>query len=103
MPAVQRNGDKNAGDGVATGGVASVRVNNQPIMIPAQPVSAHPPYGRSLFGRRRKTVHNDGSQKTAGGVASVRAGNKPVVVTTDADTCGHARVGGSPNVFVGGR
>jgi hypothetical protein len=26
-----------------------------------------------------------------------------VVVTTDADTCGHARVGGSPDVFAGGR
>ena len=99
MPAVQRNSDKNAGDGVASGGVASVRVNNLAIMIPAQAVSAHPPYGN----KGAKTVHNDGSQKTAGGVASVRAGNKPVVVTTNADTCGHARVGGSPNVFVGGR
>ena len=99
MPAVQRKGDKNAGDGVASGGVASVRVNNQPIMIPAQEVSAHPPYGR----RGRATVHNDGSQKTAGGVASVRAGGKPVVVTDDKDTCGHARVGGSPDVFAGGR
>jgi uncharacterized Zn-binding protein involved in type VI secretion len=99
MPAVQRNGDKNAGDGVASGGVASVRVNNQPIMIPAQAVSAHPPYGN----KGAKTVHNDGTQKTAGGVASVRAGGKPVVVTGDKDTCSHARVGGSPNVFAGGR
>jgi len=99
MPAVQRNGDKNDGDGVASGGVASVRVNNQPIMIPAQAVSAHPPYGR----RGAKTVHNDGTQKTAGGVPTVRAGGKPVVVTGNADTCGHARAGGSPNVFAGGR
>jgi hypothetical protein len=36
-------------------------------------------------------------------VSSVRAGGKPVVVTGNADTCGHARVGGSPNVFAGGR
>lgn len=99
MPAAQRRGDLNAGDGAAQGGVDSVRVNNLPIMIPAQPVTAHPPYGK----KGAKTVHNDGSQKTAGGVASVRAGNKPVVVTTNADTCGHARVGGSPDVFVGGR
>ena len=99
MPAVQRKGDRNAGNGVASGGVASVRVNNEPIMIPAQAVSAHPPYGR----RGRSTSHNDGSQKTAGGVASVRAGGKSVVVTGNADTCGHARVGGSPNVFAGGR
>ena len=99
MPAVQRQGDKNDGTGEATGGVASVRVNNKPIMIPAQAVTAHPPYGR----KGRKTVHNDGSQKTAGGVATVRAGGKPVVVTGNADTCGHSRVGGSPNVFAGGQ
>lgn len=99
MPAAQRRGDSNAGGGAAQGGVASVRVNNLPIMIPAQAVTAHPPYGR----RGRKTVHNDGSQVTAGGVASVRAGGKPVVVTGNTDSCGHARVGGSPDVFVGGR
>ena len=99
MPAAQRRGDENAGTGKATGGVASVRVNNLPIMIPAQAVTAHPPYGK----KGAKTAHNDGTQKTAGGVASVRAGGKPVVVTTNEDTCGHARVGGSPDVFVGGR
>lgn len=99
MPAVQRQGDKNDGDGVAGGGVASVRVNNKLIMIPAQEVSAHLPYGDN----GAKTLHNDGTQKTAGGVASVRAGGKPVVVTGNKDTCGHSRVGGSPNVFAGGR
>lgn len=99
MPAVQRDGDKNDGDGVASGGVASVRVNNKPIMIPDQAVSAHPPYGR----RGAATVHNNGTQKTAGGVATIRAGGKPVVVTGSADTCGHSRAGGSPNVFAGGR
>ena len=99
MPAVQRNGDLNDGKGVASGGVASVRVNNKLIMIPAQAVSAHAPYGNN----GAKTVHNNGTQKTAGGVASVRAGGKSVVVTKDKDTCGHSRVGGSPNVFAGGR
>ena len=99
MPAVQRQGDKNDGTGEAAGGVASVRVNNKPIMIPAQAVSAHPPYGK----RNAATVHNDGTQKTAGGVKSVRAGGEPVVVKGDEDTCGHVRAGGSPNVFAGGR
>lgn len=99
MPAVQRQGDKNDGTGEATGGVASVRVNNKPIMVPAQAVTAHPPYGK----KGEKTIHNNGSQKTAGGVATVRAGGKSVVVTGNTDTCGHSRVGGSPNVFAGGR
>ena len=99
MPAVQRRGDKNNGTDAATGGVASVRVNNLPIMIPGQAVTAHPPYG----GEGAETIHNDGTQKTAGGVASVRAGGKSVVVTGNKDTCGHLRAGGSPNVFAGGR
>lgn len=97
MPAAQRNGDSNAGGGVAQGGVASVRVNGRAIMIPAQPVTPHPPYGR----RGSRTIHNNGSQQTAGGVTSVRAGGQPVVVTGDSDTCGHPRAGGSDDVRVG--
>jgi hypothetical protein len=96
MPAVQRNGDANDGGGVAQGGVASVRVNNIAVMIPNQTVTAHPPYPR-----RGRNEHNNGSQLTAGGVASVRAGGSPVVVTGNADTCGHARAGGSSNVRAG--
>jgi len=97
MPAAQRDGDLNAGGGAAQGGVPSVRVNNIAVMIPEQSVTAHPPYPK-----KGRNGHNNGSQKTAGGVSSVRAGNKPIVVTGDADTCGHARVGGSPDVKVGG-
>lgn len=97
MPAAQRNGDSNAGGGVAQGGVPSVRVNGLAVMIPAQPVTPHPPYGR----RGSRTIHNNGSQVTAGGVGSVRAAGQPIVVTGDADTCGHPRQGGSPDVRVG--
>jgi len=97
MPSAQRDGDSNAGGGVAQGGVPSVRVNGRAVMIPAQSVTPHPPYGR----KGRRTPHNNGSQVTAGGVASVRAGGQPVVVTGDNDTCGHPRTGGSPNVRVG--
>jgi uncharacterized Zn-binding protein involved in type VI secretion len=97
MPAVQRQGDSNAGGGIANGGVASVKVNGRPIMIPGQPVTPHPPYGR----RRRRTSHNNGSQVTAGGIPTVRAGGQPVVVTSNADSCGHPRSGGSNNVRAG--
>ena len=97
MPAVQRQGDSNSGGGVATGGVDSVRVNGRPIMIPNQPVTPHPPYGR----RGSRTIHNNGSQMTAGGNPTVKAAGQPVVVTSDSDTCGHARAGGSENVRVG--
>jgi uncharacterized Zn-binding protein involved in type VI secretion len=96
MPAVQRNGDSNAGGGVANGGVASVKVNGRPIMIPGQSVTPHPPYPR-----RGRNAHNNGSTVTGGGVSTVSAGGQPVVVTGDADSCGHPRSGGSDNVRAG--
>jgi uncharacterized Zn-binding protein involved in type VI secretion len=96
MPAVQRDGDSNAGGGVAQGGVSSVRINGRSVMIPGQSVTPHPPYPR-----RGRNEHNNGGQATAGGVSSVRAGGKPIVVTGNADTCGHARAGGSPDVRIG--
>ena len=33
--------------------------------------------------------------------ASVKAGGRPINVTGNADTCGHARTGGSENVRIG--
>ena len=96
MPAVQRDGDSNAGGGVAQGGESSVRINGRPVMIPGQSVTPHPPYPR-----KGRNEHNNGGQATAGGVGSVRAGGKPVVVTGNADTCGHARTGGSSDVRAG--
>lgn len=96
MPAVQRNGDSNAGGGVAQGGVTSVRINGLPVMIPGQSVTPHPPYPR-----KGRNEHNNGSQATAGGNGSVRAGGQPIVVTGNTDTCGHPRAGGSPDVRIG--
>ncbi len=96
MPAVQRDGDANAGGGVAQGGESSVRINGRSVMIPGQSVTPHPPYPR-----RGRNEHNNGGQATAGGVSSVRAAGKPIVVTGNADTCGHARAGGSPDVRIG--
>ncbi len=96
MPAAQRDGDSNAGGGVAQGGVPSVRINGRPAMIPGQSVTPHPPYPK-----KGRNEHNNGGQATAGGDSSVRVGGQPIVVTGNTDTCGHARVGGSPDVRVG--
>jgi len=93
MPQAQRNGDANAGGGVAQGGEPSVRINGLPAMTPGQSVTAHPPYPR-----RGRNTHNNGSQATAGGSATVRVGGAPLVRTGDVDTCGHARAGGSSDV-----
>jgi uncharacterized Zn-binding protein involved in type VI secretion len=86
MPAVQRVGDADSGGGVITSGVGSVRVNGIPVSVNGSSVSTH--------ARRHRPV-------TAGGVSSVRAGGIPINVTGNADTCGHARTGGSSNVSVG--
>lgn len=83
MKNVHRQGDRNTGGGIAQRGVNSVIVNNKPIVVNGTPVSGHP--------RRHQPV-------TANGLSKVVAGNKPVNVLGNADTCGHSRSGGSPNV-----
>lgn len=88
MPAVQRVGDVDSGGGVITGGVGSVRVNGIPVSVDGSGVSPH----------ARKNSHRP---VTAGGVGSVMAGGSPVNVAGNADTCGHARTGGSSNVSAG--
>ena len=95
MPAVQRQGDTNTEGGAATSGVTSVRVNGKPIVVNGTSVSAHAP-------QKPPTAHAPhAAAGTAGGSGTVRAGGKPVVRTGDVDTCGHARVGGSPDVRAG--
>lgn len=88
MPAVQRVGDADGGGGVASGGVASVRVNGRAIVVNGNPVSGH-----------GKGPH--AGPVTANGNGTVRAGGIPVVTTGCADTCGHARAGGSGDVRAG--
>ena len=91
MPAVQRQGDRNSSGGVNTSGVASVRVNGRPIVVPGIGVSPHPCCGQDGCG-----VHC--SAVTVGGSGSVRVGGKPVIRDGDTDSCGHPRVAGSATV-----
>lgn len=95
MPAAQRQGDTNSDGGAATSGVDSVRVNGKPIVVNGIGVSEHAPWKPA----KRHAPHVAAS--TANGSSTVRAGGTPVVRTGDADTCGHSRVGGSPDVRVG--
>lgn len=90
MPAVQRVGDADSGGGVVGGGVPSVRVNNRPIAIVGNPVSAHSPFKGPHLG-----------PVTISGSSTVRAASIPVCRTGDADSCGHTRSGGSPDVRAG--
>lgn len=45
-------------------------------------------------------IHCGGVWRTANGSPNVFINNIPVNRLSDADTCGHVRVGGSPNVFI---
>jgi uncharacterized Zn-binding protein involved in type VI secretion len=93
MPGVQRQGDANGAGGAATGGVASVRVNGSPVVVNGTAVAAHAPWG--------KPHPPHAAASTTGGSATVRAGGVPINVTGNADTCGHARAGGSGDVRIG--
>jgi uncharacterized Zn-binding protein involved in type VI secretion len=94
MPAVQRVGDANGAGGLAKGGVASVRVNGQAVIVNGDSVSNHAPWTPTR-------VHIPHAAATVGGGSgSVRAGGTPIVYTGCADSCGHARAGGSDNVRV---
>ena len=94
MPAVQRVGDKDSAGGVIQAGDSSVLVNGQEIAIPNAYVTTHPPYGRGT------DPHHHAKTKSSQN-STVFVNGKLVLVTGDTDTCGHPRVGGSPNVTIG--
>ncbi len=93
MPNVQRQGDPNSAGGIAINGVASVRVNGRPIMVNARSVTPHPCCGNPGCGAHCNA-------RTANGTSVVRVQGIPVVYTGCNDTCGHPRVGGSPDTRV---
>jgi uncharacterized Zn-binding protein involved in type VI secretion len=90
MPAVQRVGDPDSGGGTIISGVPTVFVNNLQISVSGNPVSGHP---RGFIHSSPCTMQQQNS--------TVFANNTLVVVTGDPDTCGHSRLNGSPNVFIG--
>ena len=94
MPAIQRVGDANTAGGIAHIGIASVRVNGRCVIVVGNPVTPHPCCGS----RGCPPIHC--SATTANGSRTVRAGGIPIVYTGSADTCGHPRAGGSPNVKI---
>lgn len=93
MPAVQRVGDKNSAGGEIQQGDSSILVNGIPIAINNSPVSSHAPFGKP------HPPHQ--AARTRATQTTIDANGKQIIVTGDIDTCGHARVGGSPNVTIG--
>lgn len=93
MPGAVRDGDINAGGGVAMGGAGSVYINGdragQPGMFvtPHFPCSPKAPQHCIAF--------------TTGGAATVSVEGAPLLRQGDKDSCGHARMTGSSDVLVG--
>ncbi len=94
MPAVQRLGDKCSAGGEITQGDSSVLVNGKAIAISNKAVVSHPPYGPGTQAHRNAQTQSSKN-------STVFVNGQLVVVTTDIDSCGHVRVGGSPDVSVG--
>lgn len=93
---VQRLTDVNAGGGAITSiPQNTVFVNGLPVSINGSLGTSHPPCPV-------KKIHCQGIWVTMGGSSTVSIANTPVNRMGDVDTCGHPRVGGSPNVFIGG-
>lgn len=87
-----RVGDVDTGGGVVTSSLQSkVRINGRLASVDGSPVSGHPPF-----------LPPHDAPSTANGSSKVRFGGIPANRQGDADTCGHARAAGSPNVRIGG-
>lgn len=83
----QRLGDANDGGGaISSVPQSTVFVNNQQASIDGSAVDGH--------GLHFPTATTSGSP-------TVFINNTPANRTGDADACGHARAGGSPDVFIG--
>ena len=88
---IQRMGDANSGGGIIDSiPQGSVYANEKLVSIDGSKGTGH-----------GVGIHAYHAWDTANGSSIVRINGTPVNGTTNADTCTHARVGGSSNVNVG--
>jgi uncharacterized Zn-binding protein involved in type VI secretion len=93
--AVQRVGDQNSAGGLILRGDSTVLVNGRAIAIQNAPVSPHPCCGRQGC----PPIHCNA--QTQANNSEILVNGIPLIMTNDLDTCGHPRVGGSPDVMWG--
>jgi uncharacterized Zn-binding protein involved in type VI secretion len=94
MPAVVRIGDSNEAGGLVTDGALNVLVNGMPVCTHISSVTPH-----ACCGSPGCSIHC--YAVTTSGNFTVFANGLPVVFVGVSDSCGHTRVQGSLNVFVG--
>lgn len=89
---VARVSDQNSGGGtVTTTPQGSVFVNGLLVAVNGSTGTGHPSGGK----------HQSGAWQTANASGTVFINGLPVNAAGDADSCGHVRVGGSPDTFIG--
>jgi hypothetical protein len=90
-PAQRLTDSNNAGGSITnTDGNSTVYANNLLISVNGSIGTGH-----------GKGIHSGGAWQTSGGSPNVLAHNVPINYTGNTDTCGHPRVGGSGNVYIG--
>lgn len=96
---IQRQFDQNNGGGVITSipGQGNVRANNQLVAVQGSTGTGH----AECFSSPPIIIHCAGVWQTTTTTPNVFVNGIPVTATGDVDLCGHTRIGGSPNVFVG--
>jgi len=95
-PRAHRMGDCNNSGGCITEiPQSSVYINNRLAAVEGA-------IGTSHDGCPLAPIHCHGAWQTANGSGSVYIENIPAVREGDIDTCGHARIAGSDDVFIGG-
>lgn len=92
---VQRMGDVNDGGGAITAiPQTTVFANGLLVAVIGSVGTSHPPC-------HWHDIHCEGKWQTTGGSQTVFIGGLPVNRLGDVDTCGHQRIGGSNDIFVG--
>ena len=92
QPAQRKTDANNIGAVIAGVTDYKVKVNDLLLSTDGSSVADHLPVDG---------VNTHTNVSTANGSSTVKSGGVPVNRTTDADSCGHTRVGGSSNVNIG--
>ena len=92
QPAQRKTDANNIGAVIAGVTDYKVKVNDLLLSTDGSSVADHLPVNG---------VNTHTNIRTANGSSTVKSGGTPVNRTTDADSCGHTRAGGSSNVNIG--
>lgn len=101
MPTVQVIGDANNAGGIITQvpSVAGIFAGDIAVAVEGSRGTGHPPCEGDIDPPDR--IHCNLRWITLSSRRDVTAGDIAIIVAGDSDSCGHVRVGGSSNIFIG--